>query len=123
MTLGPAVAAANTLVDAVTGAAGGGYLQFHLGDPGAAGTSNQAGSTTRIAVAWPAASAGTATQTGTATLASWAGGSQTLSHYSLWSASTAGTFRGSGTFTASRAVVNGDSLNVAGIVWSCSKAA
>jgi hypothetical protein len=123
MATGPAAATANTLVDSVTGAAGGGYLQFHIGDPGASGTSNQAGSTTRIAVAWPAASSGSATQTGTATLASWAGGSQTLSHYSLWSASTGGTFRGSGTFTASRAVVNGDSLNVAGIVWSCSKAA
>jgi hypothetical protein len=122
MATGPSTANANALVDSVTGAAGGGYLQFHVGDPGSAGTSNQAGSTTRIAVAWPAASSATATQTGTATLASWAGGTQTLSHYSLWSASSGGTFRGSGAWTASRGVVNGDALNVSGIVWSCSRA-
>jgi hypothetical protein len=122
MATGPSTATANTLVDSVTGAAGGGYLQFYIGDPGSAGTSNPAGSTTRIAVAWPAASNGTATQTGTASLASWAGGSQTLTHYALWSASSGGTFRGSGTFTAPRAVANGDTLNVAGIVWSCSRA-
>jgi hypothetical protein len=123
MATGPSATNANALVDAVTGAGGGGWLQFHIGDPGGAGTNNQAGSTTRIAVSYPAASAGTTTQSGTATLASWAGGSQTLTHASLWSASSGGTFRGSFPFAASRSVVNGDSLNVAGATWSCTAAA
>jgi hypothetical protein len=122
MGLGPSATIANTLVDSVTGAGGGGWLQFHVGDPGAAGTANQAGSTTRIAKSHPAASSGTSTQTGTATLASWAGGSQNLSHWTEWSASSAGTFRGSGAFSTPRAVVNGDTLNVSGIVWSATAA-
>jgi hypothetical protein len=121
--LGPSAANANTLVDGMTGAGGGGFVKFHTGDPGSAGTSNAAGDTTRPAITFPAASAGSATQTGTATLASWAGGSQTVSHFSLWSASSGGTFRGSGAFSASRAVVNGDTLNVSGIVASCTAAA
>lgn len=121
MTVGVSVTIANALVDSVT--TGGAWLQFHVGDPGAAGTSNQAGSTTRIQLTHPAASGGSSTQTGTATLASWAGGSQTLSHASLWSASTSGTFRGSFAFTASRAVVNGDTLNVSAVVVSASPVA
>lgn len=115
MTVGVAASLANSHVDAV---AGGSYLQFHVGDPGSAGTSNQAGSTSRIALTMPSASGGSSTQTGTATLASWAGGSQTLSHFSLWSASSGGSFRASGAFNSSRAVVNGDTLNVSGIVVS-----
>jgi hypothetical protein len=122
MGLGPSATNANAFVDSVTGAAGGGYLQFYIGDPGASGASNTAGSTTRIAVAFPAASAGSATQTGTATLTSWAGGSQTISHGAFWSASSGGTFRGSFAFTASRAVINGDDLVVSGLVVSAPRA-
>lgn len=115
MTVGVAAASANTFVDAVAGSS---YLQFYVGDPGSAGTSNEAGSTTRIALTMPSASGGSSTQTGTASLASWAGGSQTLSHFGLWSASSGGTFRGSGAFSSARAVLNGDTLNVSGIVVS-----
>ena len=120
MTVGVAAASANTFVDGVAGSS---FLQFHIGDPGSAGTSNQAGSTTRIAMTFPSSSGGSSTQTGTATLASWAGGSQTLSHFTLWSASSGGTFRASGAFSVSRAVVNGDALNVSGIVISVSPVA
>jgi len=112
MTVGVAASLCNTFIDSITATV---YLQFHIGDPGAAGTANQAGSTTRIALTFPAATAGAATQTGTASIASWAGGSQTLSHASLWSASTGGTFRGSFAFTAARAAVNGDTLNVSAV--------
>jgi len=88
--VGISAANANAAVDSVTGAAGGGYLQQYVGVPGAAGTDNQAGSTLRVAVTFPAASGGTATQTGTANIASWAGGSQTLTHGGFWSARRAG---------------------------------
>ena len=123
MTAGASATNVNAFVDSVTGAGGGGFIKFHTGDPGSAGTSNAAGDTTRPAIAFPAASAGSATQTGTATLASWAGGSQTITHGSYWSASSAGTFRGSFAFTASRAVANGDTLNVSGCVVSATPVA
>jgi hypothetical protein len=119
VTAGIPAATANTLIDTVTGAAGGGFIQFHIGDPGAAGTSNVGGDTTRPAIAFPAASAGSASQTGSATRSGWTGGSQTITHYSLWSAASAGTFRGSGAFSASRAVVNGDNLTVSGMQVTC----
>jgi hypothetical protein len=38
--------------------------------------------------------------------------SETISHISLWDASTAGNFLASAALTASRAVINGDSLTV-----------
>lgn len=112
MALGVSATIANTLVDSVTGAGGGGYLQYHTGDPGASGTTAQVGA--RAAVAFPSASGGTATQTGTATIASWAGGSVTLTHASYFSASSGGTFRGSFALTASRVVVNGDNVSMSG---------
>lgn len=113
MTAGASATNCNAYVDSVTGAAGGGYVQFHTGDPGSAGTAN-VGSSTRAAETFPAASGGTATQTGTATIASWGGGSVTITHVSRWSASSGGTFRGSFALTTSRAVVNGDTLNLSG---------
>jgi hypothetical protein len=115
MTVGVAAASANTFIDGITS---GVHLQFYVGDPGAAGTSNQAGSTARVALTFPAASGGAATQTGTQSLSSWAGGSQNLSHAALWSASSGGTFRGSFAFAVTRAVVNGDTLNVSGVALS-----
>lgn len=117
MTVGVAAASANSWVDGITS---GVYLQHHIGDPGASGTANQAGSTTRVALTFPSASGGTATQTGSASIASWAGGAQTLSHGSLWSASTGGTFRGSLAYSTARAVVNGDSVVATGITVSVS---
>lgn len=120
MTVGVAAASANSFVDGITS---GVYLQQHTGDPGAAGTANQGGDTTRIALTFPSASGGSATQTGSATLSSWAGGSQTLSHGSMWSASTGGTFRGSLAYTTSRAVVNNDDIVASGLVVSVSPVA
>lgn len=117
MTAGPSATNVNAFIDSITGAAGGGFIQYHTGDPGAAGTANTA-DTTRPAIAFPAASAGSSTQTGTSTLSGWAGGSVTVTHGSLWSASSGGTFRGSFAFTASRAVVNGDNLLTSGVVCS-----
>lgn len=117
MTRGPSATNANAFIDSITGAGGGGFIQYHTGDPGSAGTAN-VGSSTRAAIAFPAASAGSSTQTGTSTLTGWAGGSVTISDGTLWSASSAGTFRGSFTFTVSRSVVNGDNLLTSSVVWS-----
>jgi len=122
VTVGASAANANAYIDSITGAAGGGYIQYHTGDPGAAGTSN-VGSSTRAAISFPAASGGTSTQTGTSTLTGWAGGSVTVSHGSLWSASSGGTFRGSFAFSVSRSVVNGDNLNTSSVAFTAGNVA
>lgn len=79
------------------------FIQLHIGDPGAAGTANPATETSRKAVTFGAASNATGTSTMSNTAAvSWTGilGSQDATHFSIWNASTAGTFLHSGTITA-----------------------
>lgn len=71
------------------------FAQLHTGDPGASGTSNvSVGSATRNAINYGAASAGAQSATGGGLPAAWTNGgtSETLTHISIWSASSAGTF-------------------------------
>lgn len=90
------------------------WIQLHTGDPGAAGTSNVAGNATRkdLRAAVPAASAGTVTNDVALT---WTTGevdtSEDYTHWSSWTASTAGTFQSSGTITAN-AVTVGDEFTI-----------
>lgn len=89
------------------------FVKLHTGDPGAAGTSNAAaGSTTRSALTQSAASGGSIAQSGTAP--SWTNGgtSETLTHISVWDASTAGTFLYSIALTASKAWASGDTFTL-----------
>lgn len=89
------------------------YVKLHTGDPGSAGTSNASANTTRVVIAWSAASGGSKSITTTLPAwTSWASGSETISHISIWDNLTAGNFLYSVTLTASRAVVNGDSLTL-----------
>src|SRR5215207_10157647 len=86
------------------------WIKLHVADPGAAGTANPAANTTRkdVTAAFPAAAAGLCTNN---VDIAWTSGEVTTgedySHYSIWSASTAGTFYWSGLITAN-AVVTGD---------------
>jgi hypothetical protein len=83
------------------------FVQLHTADPGAAGTTAvSVGSTTRIQATWNAPSAGSMTLT--ASLTGWTNGgtSETLTHISLWTASSAGTFLQSLALTASQAWVS-----------------
>lgn len=109
MTLGQAVAVGNAHLDAVLAAYP--YVQPHVGAPGASGTSNQAAETTRKSMAWNAASAGSATNSGTA---QWVGvaGSETWTHFSCWTLATGGTFGVSGTLSGSP-LTAGDTANIA----------
>ena len=85
------------------------FVQLHTGDPGAAGTSNVAALTTRNQITWNAASGGSMTL---ATLSNFTmTASETISHVSLWTASTAGTFLQSCALTASVPVINGSTLS------------
>jgi hypothetical protein len=103
MTVGLAAAAVNGWLDG-TFATATCFVKLHTGDPGAAGaTAAAAGSTTRVQATMAAASAGSKAMSSMAS--SWTNGgtTETLSHISLWSASTAGTFNGSAALTASQA--------------------
>lgn len=87
------------------------YLQCHTADPGSAGTTAvSTGIATRSVADWNAASAGSMALTATVSFS--ATGSDTITHLSAWSASTAGTFYYSCALSASKSVTNGDTLNV-----------
>lgn len=90
------------------------FVQLHTGDPGASGTSNVSSVTTRPALNFGAASAGS--QSAIATLPSWAAWAGTngevVTHISVWGASSAGTFYYSAALTASKTVNTGDTLNL-----------
>lgn len=83
------------------------WVKLHTADPGAAGaTAAAVGDATRKQATMAAASAGSKAMTGTAGPWTNGGTSETLTHISLWSASTAGTFNGSAALTASQAWVS-----------------
>lgn len=89
------------------------YAKLHTGDPGASGASNAAaGSTTRVPISFAAASGGSRSMTGTAPVWTNGGTSETVSHISLWDASSAGNFRLSGALSASQAWVSTNTLTL-----------
>lgn len=113
MTAGLAAADANSKLNVWRGTTYTGITPFcklHTGDPGAAGTANASAVTTRNAITWSAASAGSMA------LSSLSGfsmtGTETISHISIWDASTAGNFIASAALTASKNVTNGDTLTI-----------
>lgn len=88
------------------------FVKVHTGDPGAAGTANAAGNTTRVSVTFgSAASAGAIASTVDANWTS-VSTSETYTHVSVWDAVTAGNFVGSTVLTTSRAVLSGDNFTL-----------
>lgn len=87
------------------------YVKLHTGDPGSAGTSNASAETTRKQLAFGAPSGG-AIVSSAVSWTNWTAGSETITHFSIWDASTAGNFLQSGALSASKAVANGDTLNL-----------
>lgn len=103
MALGFAAGVVNTWLDSVFATANC-YVKLHTADPGAAGaTAAAAGDATRKQATMAAASGGAKAMTGTAGPWTNGGTSETISHISLWSASTAGTFNASGALGSSQA--------------------
>lgn len=116
MATGLAAGQANGILDALCRnvaytAPAGFFVKLHTGDPGAAGTANAAGETTRKATTFSAAAAGAIT---TSADVAWTNvsTSETLSHVSFWSAVSGGTFLGSDDLNVAKAVVAGDNFSI-----------
>ena len=111
MSLGFSVAVANAILDYIYNTTYPTvYVQLHVGDPGAAGTSNPATETDRVATTMGAAASGAVSNDADADWTAVAG-TDDYTHVSLWSASVAGTFIQSGTITAN-AVTAGDNFSL-----------
>jgi hypothetical protein len=90
------------------------YVKLYVGDPGSAGTANASANTTRVVLAWAAASAGSkAIQATLPAWASWASGTETISHIGVFDDLTAGEFKYSVALTVAKQVTNGDTLTLA----------
>lgn len=103
MTVGFAAALVNGWLDAAFATANC-WIKLHTADPGAAGaTAAAAGDTTRKQATMAAASGGS--KASSASVGPWTNGgtSETLSHLSFWTASTAGTFNASSTISTPQA--------------------
>ena len=87
-------------------------VKLHIGDPGAAGTSNPAGNTVRKAATFSAASGGAIT---TSADLAWTSVSttETYTHVSFWSDIAAGTFLGSDALESPRSVTVGQNFTIA----------
>lgn len=116
MAVGLAAGTANAVLDALCRSVAWAepdatWVQLHVGDPGAAGTSNPAVETDRVQATFASpASGGTISNT---TQLQWlaVAGTEDYTHFSVWTASSAGTFLFSGTITAN-AVTIGDTFTI-----------
>jgi hypothetical protein len=87
------------------------YVKLHVGDPGEAGTANPASETTRAAATFGTASGGAISNDAPIQWTNLAA-SETITHISLWDASTGGNCLWAGPLTASKAVNAGDNLTI-----------
>ena len=92
----------------------GNFVKLHTADPGASATNAPSSVTTRPAATFGAAASGSIAAIATfPSWATWAGTSpETVTHISVWDASTAGTFLYSVALTASKVVQTGDTLTL-----------
>jgi hypothetical protein len=88
------------------------WVKLHIGDPGAAGTTNPAAETTRQQATFGAAAATGAISNTAAVEWTNVSTTETYSHVSLWTASTAGTFLGSDDLSTTAAVTAGDTFRI-----------
>ena len=97
------------------------FVQLHVGDPGAAGTTNPSANTTRNAptFAAPSSNSMALSSLGTWTMTT----SETITHISIWSASSAGTFQESWALSSGVPVVNGSTFSLTTLTLSYSPTA
>jgi hypothetical protein len=87
------------------------FLKLHLGDPGENGTGNPASNTSRQAVAFNAASAGSKVSSATVVWTN-VSATETYSHWSMWDNSTAGNCLWYGQLSSNAAVTAGDTFEI-----------
>ena len=108
-------AVANAWLDAVANASAYSeaavYVQLHTGAPGTDGTSNVATETTRDQASFAAASSRATTTDANLEWTSYPA-NETLSHISLWDASTSGNFLGSDDLSSTAAMTSGDTFRI-----------
>jgi hypothetical protein len=88
------------------------YCKLHTGDPGAAGTANAFGDTTRQVATFAAADADGTIETSADMGWSAVSAAGTVTHVSFWSAVTGGTFLGSDDLATGRTLAIGDNFTV-----------
>lgn len=88
------------------------WVKLHIGDPGAAGTSNAATETTRKQVTFGSAASGGAISNTAAVEWTNVSTTETYSHISLWTASSGGTFLGSDDLSSTAPVTAGDTFRI-----------
>ncbi len=94
------------------------YVKLHLGDPGEDCTANPATEVTRKVVTWNAASSPGGTKT-SASQVQWtsyatiSGGTETLTHFSIWDAVTSGNPLRSGALTTPVPIASGGTVTAA----------
>jgi hypothetical protein len=85
------------------------FLSLHTADPGDTGASEYTTYTgNRPSISFGGASSASASSTAQIDFASM--GATTITHVGVWSAATAGTFKGGGALTSSRTTASGDTL-------------
>jgi hypothetical protein len=84
------------------------YIKLHTADPGAAATANASAVTTRQAATFSAASSGAIALSNSPSFTMTA--TETITHISVWDASTAGNLLWTAALTTSKSVVNTDTL-------------
>lgn len=84
------------------------YIKLHTADPGAAGTTAPSAVTTRASATFSAASAGAIALSNSPSFTMTT--TETITHISVWDASSAGNFLWSAALTTSKSVVNTDTL-------------
>ena len=122
MAVGVSTTLANSWLNAYRGGAAGTsitapsalYVQLHTGNPGASGTSLASGNTTRPAITFAAASAGSYSLSNSPSWTSWpsAQNNEAITNISVWDAATAGNFLFSATLSTSKTMTTGDTLTV-----------
>lgn len=95
------------------------WVKLHTADPGPSGALAASAEATRKQLTWSAASAGSKAIAATLpSWATWSAGAETITHISVWDASTAGNFLFSAALTASKSVTNGDTLNLTSLTFA-----
>lgn len=116
---GIATAMCNTLLTTLTTSPANTFVQLHTAGPGASGTTSVSSVTTRQAVTWGSASAGSVSASNSPAWTSWAGtNGEVDTDISFWTASTSGTFNMSIQLSSSVTMDTGDSLTLTAVTVS-----